>query len=155
MNGKTLVTSRDTCRSRASKLEIFTQGMKSVSSYIYMVIMKQSDCGVTSAGYWKPSGRKRQLCKIGKTDDLTTTRAHYTSRFGENNISFVPMVALAEIESAEQAVLNKLEKYRMNEGPDKSPNWIEGIEPIHIMIAAYETLDNLGVDYRHHHEAEH
>jgi hypothetical protein len=86
-------------------------------------------------------------CKFGKAKVLEGRRKNYYKTFGEENVNYFPIVRMLDIESAEKAILAKLNDHRMRGRTGRRNEWLEGIEPKKVLEIALSTLDELDIEY--------
>jgi hypothetical protein len=84
----------------------------------------------------------RDNCKFGKAQNLNGRKQNYRKTFGEHNVNFFPIAAVAfeELERAEQRVSEKLRLYRINGPSGRITEWMRGIEPMQVVRMALQVL---------------
>lgn len=68
-------------------------------------------------------------CKVGKANILEARKMNYHKTFGIENVNFVPIARLSDIDTAEKAILDALDGHRMKGKTGRKNEWLEGIQP--------------------------
>ncbi len=89
----------------------------------------------------------RENCKFGKAKILEGRKNNYYKTFGEENVNFKPIVRLQDIDSAENAILEKLDKHRMLGRTGRKNEWLEGINSNQVLEIAISTLNEFNFEY--------
>ena len=87
-------------------------------------------------------------CKFGKAKSLKTREKNYFKVFGEQNVNFIPVAHLEDIDFVESAVLAKLDRYRLRGRTGRKNEWLEGISAEEVLHIALGTLDESGFSYQ-------
>ena len=85
--------------------------------------------------------------KIGKAQSFERRKLNYWADFDQDNIDFIPIARLQEIDSAETAIKRRLDSYRLRSPKGGKMDWLVGIDPVMVVRTAYEVLDEHGFDY--------
>ena len=89
----------------------------------------------------------KENCKFGKAKVLEGRRYNYYKTFGEENVNYLPIVRMLDIEAAEKAILSKLNDHRLRGRTGRRNEWLEGIDPSQVLEIAISTLNELDVEY--------
>jgi hypothetical protein len=89
----------------------------------------------------------RENVKVGKAKNFKARRANYWSDFDKENVIFEPLTVLADIETAEQAVLETLSQYRIICPKGGQLDWLEDISYEAARSIVFEALDAAGIDH--------
>ena len=81
-------------------------------------------------------------CKFGKSDDLARRKNNYDKVFGQHNVIYTPLVVMDEIDVAEKAVLQMLDRYRIRGKTNRKNEWLENICSTEVVRIVFETLDS-------------
>ena len=84
-------------------------------------------------------------CKFGKAQSLKAREKNYFGVFGEHNVNFTPIALTDDFVLAEQAVLARLDRYRIRGRTGRKNEWLEGIDAQKVLEIAFHTLDELGI----------
>jgi len=82
----------------------------------------------------------RSNCKFGKAKDLQNREKNYWKVFREQNVNFIPLALMTEIDMAEKMVLKELNKYRVKGRTGMKNEWLENIDYIEVINIAYNIL---------------
>lgn len=120
-------------------------------SGLYIVTLNNQDPISVNAGDPRIADRcikvTKDNCKFGQTRDLATRKKDYFWHFGEHNVNFFPLAQLRDSDKAEQAILLRLDDYRIRSKAGRKNEWLVGIEPMEVERIVFSTLDELGLDY--------
>ncbi|SEQ50870.1 hypothetical protein SAMN05421693_1403 [Ectothiorhodospira magna] len=86
--------------------------------------------------------------KIGKARSFTVRQRNYWADFDPENIEFVPIAKVEDIQQAETAILRKLDSFRLISPKGGKMDWLVGIEACLVVSNAYEALRAEGIDYQ-------
>ncbi|MEZ5462623.1 hypothetical protein [Dokdonella sp.] len=86
--------------------------------------------------------------KVGKARNLASRRRDYVRDFGQDNISFYPLLATEESGRAESLILHGLKAYRMRSPKGGLMDWLSGVSMEAVMAAVFSTLDEAGIPYK-------
>lgn len=86
--------------------------------------------------------------KVGKARNFSTREKNYWSDFDPENVEFIPIASLADIQGAETAILRRLDAYRVISPKGGKMDWLERIEADAVVKAAYDVLDAGSFDYQ-------
>ena len=89
----------------------------------------------------------KENCKFGKSVNLEKRKYNYYKTFGQENVNFIPIASLSEIELAEQEILKQLSPYRLISPSGNLTEWMQGINASKIIDLAIEILDKLKIYY--------
>lgn len=89
----------------------------------------------------------RENCKFGKARNLAGRRGNYEKTFGSEYVTFLPIATLSDIDSAEKAILQRLDAYRIRGRTGRRNEWLAGIPPERVIEIAVETLSELDLQY--------
>jgi len=79
-------------------------------------------------------------CKFGKARNLLARRQNYYKTFGKENVNFQMIARLDAIDTIEKRILNALDQYRIRGRTGRKNEWLEGIEPEHVLAIAIANL---------------
>jgi hypothetical protein len=86
-------------------------------------------------------------CKFGKAGSLRSREKSYFKTFGEHNVNFIPIALTDDFAMAEEAVLERLDCYRMLGRTGQKNEWLEGIDAQKVLEIALHTLEELGISH--------
>ena len=87
--------------------------------------------------------------KIGKTKSLKNRRDNYFKTFGERNVNFQVVAITDEIDIAEKAIKNYIDKYRVkNPVSNRKTEWLLGIKKEEALRLVLKAIRQSGVDYQ-------
>lgn len=90
----------------------------------------------------------RDNCKFGKAKNLENRRKNYFKTFGKENVNFVVLATLENIEMAERAKLIELEQFRIRGSTGRKNEWLEGIAPSKVVEIVFSTLGRIGLPFQ-------
>ena len=85
--------------------------------------------------------------KIGKAKNFERRKLNYWADFDQENVDFVPIARLQDIDTAETAIKSRLDRYRLRSPKGGKMDWLERIDPVTVVRTAYAVLDEDGFDY--------
>ena len=86
--------------------------------------------------------------KVGKAKSFRIREKNYWKDFDEENVEFIPIAQLDDIDRAETAILKQLKRYRVLSPKGRKMDWLTGIGPNEVVQAAYEVLSTENFDYQ-------
>jgi len=86
-------------------------------------------------------------CKFGKAKNLKIREKNYFKIFGEQNVNFMPVAHLEDIDFVESAVLAKLDRYRMRGRTGRKNEWLENIRSERVLQIVFETLKESSISH--------
>ena len=89
----------------------------------------------------------RANCKFGRAKVLKGREKNYFKTFGEHNVNFMPVALIENFAYAENAVLARLDQYRMRGRTGRKNEWLEGITAEQVLIIVLETLNELDIPH--------
>lgn len=78
--------------------------------------------------------------KIGKARSFMLREKNYWSDFDAENVEFIPIAKLADIQRAETEILRQLDAFRLISPKGGKMDWLVGIKPDAVVSAAYQVL---------------
>jgi len=88
-----------------------------------------------------------QNVKVGKAKNLATRQKNYWKDFDEENVVFVPLAILEDIQRAETAILRHVRNYRKRSPKGGLMDWLENIDLETAAKEVFIALDNEGIAY--------
>lgn len=88
-----------------------------------------------------------QNVKIGKAQSFRVRERNYWKDFDQDNVEFIPIARLVDIQGAETAILQRLDAYRLLSPKKGKMDWLTGISPTQVVQTAYTVLDGQGFRY--------
>lgn len=85
--------------------------------------------------------------KIGKAKNLASRQKNYWKDFDEENVIFIPLAILENIQQAETAILRHLKEYRKRSPKGGMMDWLENIDIEVVIAEVYSVLDRKGIVY--------
>jgi hypothetical protein len=85
--------------------------------------------------------------KVGKAKDFAIRQRNYWKDFNEENIVFIPLAILDDIQQAETAILRHLKMYRKRSPKGGLMDWLENIEIEAVIDEVYSVLDKEGIPH--------
>lgn len=85
--------------------------------------------------------------KIGKANSFMLREKNYWLDFDAENVEFIPIAKLADIQGAETVILRQLDSFRLISPKGGKMDWLVGIEPDAVVKAAYDVLVKGSFDY--------
>lgn len=85
--------------------------------------------------------------KVGKAKDLAARQSNYWKDFDEENVVFIPLAILDDIQQAETAILRHLKKYRKRSPKGGLMDWLENIETETVIKEVYSVLIKEGIPH--------
>jgi len=82
-------------------------------------------------------------CKVGKTIRLKGREKDYFRPFKEENVNFILIAILADIDIAERAIKAKVKNFRIRGITGRPNEWLENILPEDVIRIVIQTLKNL------------
>ena len=86
--------------------------------------------------------------KVGKAKDLAGRQSNYWKDFDEENVVFIPLAILEDIQQAETAILRHLKDYRKRSPKGGLMDWLENIEIGAVIDEVYSVLDKEGISHK-------
>ena len=86
--------------------------------------------------------------KIGKAKNLANREKNYLKDFDQENVRFIPIAELDEIQKAETAILRELKIYRLRSPKGRVMDWLEGISPRKVIKISYKVLNREKINYK-------
>jgi hypothetical protein len=83
--------------------------------------------------------------KVGKAQNLAARQSNYWKDFDEENVVFIPLAILDDIQRAETAILRHLKKYRKRSPKGRLMDWLENIGTEAVIKEVYSVLTNEGI----------
>jgi len=83
--------------------------------------------------------------KIGKAKNLAIREGNYWKDFDRENVIFLPLVILDDIQKAETAILRHLKIYRKRSPKGGLMDWLEGIDVETVVKEVYSVLEKEGI----------
>lgn len=115
-----------------------------MASGLYIVILKNNNPIHVNAQDPRDNGRSitvtKDNCKFGKAKDFEKRKKNYIKTFGEENVDFLPLVKMAEIDKFETIVLKSLDLYRIRGRTGRKNEWLENISPEEVVKLVFEVL---------------
>jgi len=96
------------------------------------------------------SAQAASICVSGvmaadATVDFIARRRSYVRTFGEENIEFIPIVAVDDIATAENVVKDALAQWRVRHTNGRLHEWMVGIERAELQPVILEALARAGI----------
>ncbi len=98
----------------------------------------------------KPLHVNKNNCKVGKAQNFNgRMRLGYYRTFGEENVNFIPVVALDadDIVKAEKKIKKRLARWRIKSPSNKLTEWTQGIDSEDIKNIIISTVQEMGIPY--------
>jgi len=86
--------------------------------------------------------------KVGKAKNLAARQRNYWKDFDEENIVFIPLAILDDIQRAETEILRHLKEYRKRSPKGGLMDWLENIKIEAVITEAYSVLDKEGIQHK-------
>lgn len=86
-------------------------------------------------------------CKFGKARNLESREKNYHKTFGKDNVKFIPIAKLAEIQKLEKTILGALDNYRIRGRSGRKNEWLQGIKPEEVLKIALFHIEQSGVNH--------
>ena len=86
--------------------------------------------------------------KIGKAKNFKNRHLDYCRDFDKENVEFIPLAGLLEIDLAERAILKKLHEYRLRSPKGGLMDWLENVDVPLVVKIVYEVLESEGFEFR-------
>ena len=86
--------------------------------------------------------------KIGKAKNLANREKNYWKDFDQENVNFIPIAELDEIQEAETAILRELKVFRLKSPKGSLMDWLEGISPEKVIEISYNVLNEENINYK-------
>ena len=85
--------------------------------------------------------------KIGKAKNFQKRYRDYCRDFDEDNVEFIPLAGLDDIDTAEKMILKQLYAFRLRSPKGSLMDWLENIDVKTVIKIIYETLDSEELEY--------
>lgn len=85
--------------------------------------------------------------KVGKARNFAIRQSNYWKDFDEENVVFISLAILDDIQRAETAILRHLKKYRKRSPKGRMMDWLENIEIERVIEEVYSVLDKEGIPH--------
>lgn len=79
-------------------------------------------------------------CKFGKAKNLKAREKQYQKVFGIENVVFIPLVFMTDIDRAESEILTELLPFRIRGRTGRPNEWLDNIAPIDVVKLAFKLL---------------
>ena len=85
--------------------------------------------------------------KVGKTKNLASRQKNYWKDFDQENVEYVPIALVENIQAAETAILRHLREYRKRSPKGGLMDWLENIEFEMAIAEALQVLKAHGIQH--------
>ena len=86
-------------------------------------------------------------CKFGKARNLEVRKKNYYKTFGKENVNFIPIASLIDVDMAEKVVLQQLRQYKITSPSGRKTEWMAGIQYKKVIELAFNTLKSSNVRF--------
>src|SRR5690606_21595308 len=78
--------------------------------------------------------------KVGKARNLAARQENYWKDFDQENVEFIPIALVEDIQQAETAILRHLKAYRKRSPKGGLMDWLENIEMDVVILESLQVL---------------
>lgn len=115
-----------------------------ITSGLYIVSLNNNEPISVNASDLRIAERcikvNRNNCKFGRARNLATRKRNYEKTFGIENINFLPVANLVEIDIAEKVVLRQLSQWQVRGQTGRKNEWLQEITVEKVQSIAISTL---------------
>jgi len=89
----------------------------------------------------------KRNCKVGKAKNLQSRKKNYFKTFGVENVNFIPLAALENINKVEKLILAALDQYRIRGRTGRKNEWLQNIKPTQAKEIVLSVIEESGTEY--------